>query len=262
MHVISFSISAPWVIWTTFEQADNILTADGKPTEDVNGVRLINAGLPTTPMLSSNPNVVNPTVTASGDYCVSPGSRLYFRENPNYGTLPSGGNICVNTRWSQPEQTFINANVEAHKAISDYVAKQGQGSSPLMYYKLVGAQGVPVNGPDTGIFGTPTSYQSANATIETDYSLGNFTGNLVNGVPSNVLLNGGTPAPYVNTRLLPFQSNRLDFGNLKMGGCAGCHAFAARIGQDFSFALGNNVTAPERTDAFATVNRQRTYFPR
>lgn len=262
MHVISFSASAPWVIWNTFEQADNILTADGRPTEDVNGNRIITGlGAPTTPVLSSNPEVVNPTVTATGDYCVSPGSRLYFRENPNYGTLPSGGNICVNTRWHAPEPVFVNANAVAHQTIAAYLQKQGQGSSPLMYYKLVGSQGVPVNAPETGKFSTTTSYYSANATIETDYSLGNFTGNLVNGVPSNVLLNGKTPAQYVNTRLLPFQSLRFDFSNLKMGGCAGCHAFGALVGQDFSFALGNNVTAPENTDAFATANPLRTgYF--
>jgi hypothetical protein len=264
MHLISFPVEAPWVIWATFEQADNILTADGRPTEDVNGKRLIDFPTPTTPMLSSNPDIVNPTVTAKGDYCASPGSRLYFQENPNYGTLPSGGNICVNTRWSSPEPIFINANVEAHGAIASYLKAHGQNSSPLMFYKLVGAQGVPVDFSERndGAFSTFTSYQSANAVIETDYSLGNFSGNLRNGVPSNVLLKPNTPEPYVNTRLLPFQSTGLDLGKKKMGGCAGCHGFAAQMGNDLSFALGNNVEEPEHTDAFASDNRRRNYFPR
>jgi hypothetical protein len=263
MHVISFSRSAPWVIWNTFEQADNILTADGRPTEDVDGNRIITGlGTPTTPALSSDPSQLAPTVTATGDYCVSPGSRLYFRENPFYGTLPSGGNICVNTRWSEPEPVFIGANKAAHQAIADYLQKQGQGSSPLMFYKLVGSQGVPVNAPDTGKFSTPTSYQSANAVIETDYSLGNFTGDLVNGVPSNVVSVGGKTVDYVNTTLFPFQSLRFNFTSMKMGGCAGCHGFAAQVGQGFSFALGNNVVAPERTEAFLLrSNPGRVYFP-
>jgi hypothetical protein len=262
MHVISFSVDAPWVLWSTFEQADNILTADGKPTEDVDGVRLINIATPTTPMLSSDPNVPAPTVSAKGDYCVSPGSRLYFQENPTYGTLPSAGNICVNTRWSQPEPIFIKANQEAHATLAKYLDGT-KGSSPLMYYKLVGAQPIPVNfdDRDIGFFSTETSYKSANATIETDYSLGNFTGNLVKGVPSNVVADGGKTVPYVNTRLLRFQSLSFDFSSKTMGGCAGCHGFAAQVGQDFSFALGNNVLKPEPTDAFK-ASSQAAFFRR
>ena len=260
MHVISFALSAPWVIWTTFEQADNILDKNGQPTEDVNGNRIVQVASPTTPVLSSDPDVPDPTVTASGPYCTAPGSQLYFRENPKYGTVPSGGNICVNGRWSAPEKIFIDANVEAHTVISAYLASHGGGTSPLMYYKLVGAQGVPVDDDarNGGTFSTATSYFSANAVIETDYSLGNFTGRMVKGVPSNVAADGST---YYNTQLLPFQTARLGLGKLRMGGCAGCHDAAAAFGNDFSFALGNNVAQPEQTNALGTPNRLRSYFP-
>jgi hypothetical protein len=260
MHVISFARSAPWVIWSTFEQADNILDKSGHPTEDVDGNRIINVASPTTPMLSSDPNTTNPTVTAQGPYCTDPGSQLYFRENPKYKTMPSDGNICVNTRWTAPEPIFIRANVEAHNVISSYLTSHG-GASPLMYYKLVGAQGVPVDYDDRngGTFSTTTSYSSANAVIETDYSLGNFTGNLVNGVPANLGSDGST---YYNTQLLPFQSLRLNFRNMRMGGCAGCHGLAAGFGNGFSFALGNNVAQPETTNALGTPNRVRSYFLR
>jgi hypothetical protein len=260
MHVISFSVSAPWVIWTSFEQADNILTADGKPTEDVNGNVLIPATSPTTPELSSDPNQANPTVTAKGAFCDSPGLRLYFQENPNYGTLPSAGNICVNGRWWPSEPTFVRANEEAHKVLAEYLAAHGQASSPLMYYKLVAAQGVPVDfeARNGGTFSTTTSYYSANSTIETDYSMGNFTGRLVKGVPSNL---GPDGQAFNNTQLLPFQSARLGLGKMNMGGCAGCHDNGALRGQDFSFALGNNVLQPEATNAFATPNLLRNYFP-
>ena len=263
MHVISFSASAPWVIWSTFEQADNILTADGRRTEDENGNRIINVASPTTPVLSSNPDVVNPTVTATGGYCTTPGSQLYFRENPNYGSMPSGGNICVNGRWTQPEPIFVNANVEAHAAITKYLAGHGGGTSALAAYKLVGAQGVPVDfdARKAGTFSTETSYYSANATIETDYSLGNFTGHLANGVPANVVQSGSETVPFYNTQLLPFQARRLGFTKSRMGGCAGCHDRGAQAGKDFSFALGNNVKQPEATNALGTTNLLRNYFP-
>jgi hypothetical protein len=78
------------------------------------------------------------------------------------------------------------------------------------------------------------------------------------GVPSNVAADG---SPYYNTQLLPFQTARLGFGKLRMGGCAGCHDAAAGFGNDFSFALGNNVTQPEQTNALGTPNRLRSYFP-
>ena len=110
----------------------------------------------------------------------------------------------------------------------------------------------------------PKSYYSANATIETDYSLGNLTGDLTKGVPSNVKTVPGKPQPqdYYNTRLLPFQTGRLDsLSMLRMGGCAGCHGDAASAGLDFSFALGNNVLQPEATDAFKGANLLRNYFP-
>ena len=258
MHVISFTDNVPWVIWTSFEQTDNILTADGRSTEDANGNVLVPAASPTTPVLTSDPNVPNPKVTATGAFCATPGSQLYFQENPNYGTLPAGGNVCVNGRWTAPEPIFINANVEAHNAITKYLGEHGGGSSPLMFYKLVAAQGVPVdyNGYNGGTFSTKTSYYSANSVIETDYSMGNFTGVLLNGVPANTL--GGKP--FVNTRLLPFQSNRLDFSNMRMGGCAGCHDSVSQSGADFSFALGDNVVQPEATNAFASSNLLRNYF--
>jgi hypothetical protein len=112
-----------------------------------------------------------------------------------------------------------------------------------------------------GTFSTETSYYSANATIETDYTLGNFTGRMVNGVPSNVIQASGQTVPYYNTQLLPFQALRLGFTKMQMGGCAGCHDKGAQAGKEFSFALGNNVLQPEKTNALGTPNLLRNYFP-
>jgi len=266
MHLISFSTGAPWVIWSTFEQADNILSADGKPLEDADGRAAVGPLIPpTTPSLSSDPKQLDPAVVKTGGYCTDTGARLFFRENPDGGKLPSGGDICVNHRWHPIPASIIAVNAQAHQAIRDYLAQHGQTSSPWLYYKLVNAQGTPVDAKsmNAGTFSTTSSYYLANSTIETDYSLGMFTGDLTqNNVPSNVQLPPGATKliPYYNTRLLPFQAKvgALELP-LQMGGCAGCHGFAATIGQDFSFALGNNVKKPEPADAFET-HQFRVYF--
>lgn len=261
MHVITFPLGAPWVIWSTFEQADNILNAGGKPMEDVNGRAIVGPLMPpTTPALSSNPNLPNPTVTKKGDYCTAPGARLFFRENGDKGTLPADGNICVNHRWHPIPAKIVAVNADAHQLIAKYLAQHGKGSSPLSYYKLINVQGIPVDAKSMngGEFSTMSSYYMANSTIETDYSLGMFSGHLANDVPSYVTSSG---KPYYNTQLLPFQS--LKIGSLavpmRMGGCGGCHGNGALRGQDFSFALGDNVKAPEPVDAFKT-HLFRDYF--
>jgi hypothetical protein len=259
MHLITFTKDAPWVIWSTFEQTDNILTADGKPTEDPDG-RLLQpmppGVTPTAPALSSDPNQVNPVITKTGAYCdISKGARLYFRENPaNSSTMPAAGPICVNARWQAIPEMISKTNQTGHDAIRAYLAQHGGGASPWLYYKLVNAQGTPVDvtGKDNPLFSSDASYSLANSVIETDYSLGEFAGHLVKGVPS--IKDGAPDKDYYNTRLLPFQSARIGFLTvpLRMGGCAGCHGNGAIRGSDFSFALGNNVKEPEPVAAFKT----------
>lgn len=255
MHLITFTREAPWGIWSTFEQADNILTADGKPVEDADG-NVINPPSgpnPTSPQLSSNPEVVNPVVKATGDYCTSPGARLFFRENPSYKTMPSQGNICANSRWHAIPQDIVALNAQAHQSIQAALKASGQTTSPWLYYKLINVQATPVDysGKDNARFSSTASYYLANSTIETDYSLGMFTGDLVNGVPQNVTSSG---AKYNNTQLLPFQAGRIGFLEqpMAMGGCAGCHGYAASVGQDFSFALGDNPAEPQQPSPFKT----------
>lgn len=255
MHLISFTSNAPWVIWGTFEQADNILTADGKPTEDVNGKLIVPDIDPTSPKLTSDPSVPKPVVKATGVACTIPASRLYFRENPHANGLPANQNICVNARWHAIPDYVQALNKAAHDTMA------AKATTPWAYYKLINVQPVPVSGPppanEAPHFTDLPSYYLANATIETDYSLGNFTGHLVGGAPSDVTT---AKQPYFNTRLLPFQALRFFTTPIAMGGCAGCHGNAAQRGSDFSFALlGNTVSAPELPDAFDT-KLFRSYF--
>jgi hypothetical protein len=149
MHVIQKTPSAPWFVWATFEQADNLLNQSGQPTEDVDGNVIdptVAALAPTSPQLRSNPASPNPSVDitpAGASYCTSPSNRLYFQENPLLKKLPSGGNICMNRRYYAIPSEIITINAEAHAVIQDYLTKTGQKSSPWMYYKLINVQPVP-----------------------------------------------------------------------------------------------------------------------
>src|SRR5437867_137953 len=49
LHIIQKTPSAPYFIFATFEQADNILTASGQTVEDEDGNVLVNATAPTSP---------------------------------------------------------------------------------------------------------------------------------------------------------------------------------------------------------------------
>jgi len=156
LHVIQKTPSAPWLIWATFEQADNILDQNGRPIEDVDGNIVSPQATPTTPALQSDPASPNPTVTfvdPSAPYCTSPGGRLFFRENPADAGLPSGGNICVNKRWHDIPAHIIKINALAHQAITTYLRQNGMSDSPWLYYKLVNVQPVPFDKSEIGTGG-------------------------------------------------------------------------------------------------------------
>jgi hypothetical protein len=91
------------------------------------------------------------------------------------------------------------------------------------YYKLIGVQADPVNGPPSAVASTDdlSYYYLANIVVETNQTLQNFAGS-VNGVGLtapflNVYLNGATGSPF------------------QMGGCQGCHGTQAQsMGGDMS----------------------------
>jgi hypothetical protein len=268
LHVIQKTPSAPWLIWATFEQADNMLDQNGNRVEDADGTIVSSqpAMTPTTPALQSNPKIPNPTVSfvdPSAPYCTSPGSRLFFRENPAESGLPSAGNICVNGRWHAIPPDIIKVNGLAHAAIKTYLGKNGMTDSPWLYYKLVNVQPVPFDKSEIGQGGQDAStYYTANAVIETDYTLGVYSGRIANtGAPTDVNANG---TPFNNVQFLPFQGEG-DFKTpLNMGGCTGCHASSALKGTEFSFSLQQStVRAPELPHPFAGAQpliRDRALF--
>ncbi len=245
MHIIHKTESAPWFVWATFEQADNVRSAAGRPVEDAEGNLRV-----TTPELLYKDAASGPSLSILGRYyCTAPGLRLYFRESASFSGLPSGGDICVDQRFSPIPSVVIAVNQEAHGAIDDYAAKHHVAESPWRYYKLVDVQPQPFDksqvDPASGANASPGSFYTANAMIETDFSLGHFSGQIAaNGVPTDYGPNG--QPDFKNTVLLPFQGGGARIPPVNMGGCSGCHAGnAAAGGTDFSFILGASVTAPE-----------------
>jgi len=113
------------------------------------------------------------------------------------------------------------------------------------YYKLIGVQGMPINGPPTPTPPDPQAsyYYLANIVVETNQTLQNFFGQAPNGVVvpfKNVYLNGAPGSPF------------------QMGGCQGCHGTQGQsIGGDMSRLIGaapsNSTSPPESIDAGAAA---------
>jgi hypothetical protein len=277
LHIIQKTQSAPYFIFATFEQADNIRTEGGAPTEDRDGNVIAvqpcrsdqQAPCLTTPTTvyrdSPNPSIP-PRVSLSPatrlGYCTSntatpPSNRLYYLNSANETATPTGGYICINARQHPIPQEIVAANQQAHNAIDTYNRVNGIASSPWSYYKLINVQyrpmtlttpGQPYAGPD------PSTFYLSNSVVESNYTLQNFSGRLAARGRSNpgtksdfnsYFVLGGRPGVTVPT-LYYLQAHQSAATSYNMGGCMGCHATAQRLGGDFSFILlGGAVTGPE-----------------
>jgi hypothetical protein len=121
------------------------------------------------------------------------------------------------------------------------------------YYKLVGVQATPMDGPPAS--GAPSDtnsyYYLANIVVETNQTLQNFFGQAPAGLTQplkNVYLNGAAGSPF------------------RMGGCQGCHGAQGQAnGGDMSvllaFASSNSNFGPESMNA-EPVAAQRSYLAR
>jgi hypothetical protein len=282
LHIIQKTPSAPHFIYATFEQADNILTADGQPVEDEQG-RLrkpVLEGPSTEPqvclvdprpgagpsggvsqqgsvILTADPKTCEPLATDV--YCKKPGARLYYRNFAGARPSPTGGNICIDKRDNAIPGFVIDANQNAHDAIGKYIAANGIASSPWLYYKLINVQYHPYDhiikrtkpdgslykgrGPATADNPATSTYYQANIVVETNRSLQRFSGSVTS-------LDQG--AIQTNWNADGTQHKNMYSGGLayNMGGCRGCHGAQGQnpAGQagDFSVILAiGSVDAPE-----------------
>jgi hypothetical protein len=279
LHIIQKTPTAPYFVYATFEQADNILTAGGGRVENDDGA-MGPSGIvlpPTTPRTSLvdvtasvPPGIqIPPKIVANGPLpCTAIGARLYYRNAVTRKALPEGA-ICVNRRQNPIPAQIISANASAHAALKSYEAAHGGYHSPFEHYKLINVQYVPIDknafGPYTGAM--PATFSQANIVVETNHTLQLFSGGLVGGGTTGS--NSDNPGIFGQSPLGKTYKNV--FYNSKtynMGGCMGCHGAAGQLkGGDFSvITVEGSVTTAEYPapvtfrGAAAAVPRNRTFF--
>ena len=295
LHIIQKTPSAPYFIYATFEQTDNLLTSDGKPVEDADGNVIHANATATTPqvclqdpkpapsptpamgevpsnqgqvVVTADPKTCMPVKTPV--YCSSPAARLYYRNETSQA--PMGGDICVNQRDNDIPDFVVAANKQAHAAIAAYLSKN-KITAPWPYYKLVNVQYYPYdkvitkvtpngslytsNPPYTAQNPAPSTFYQANIVVETNRSLQRFSGGLSPNIATDWNEDG---TPHKNTYYGGSFHN--------MGGCMGCHGSQGQnpAGQagDFSVILARgSVTIPEKpaqetTKGMSVVRRNRS----
>lgn len=260
LHIIHKTPTSPNFVFATFEQVDNLLTADGNPVENEDGRFQDDGGEDnsTAPTLVYEDSADGPSLTIIGDetneadYCQAEtiGDRLYYLEIKD--AAPHEGFICQNHRDHPIPAHVRRVNRSAHNAIGQYIDDAGFDDSPFLYYRLIHVQPEPFDESEIETNKlhdnrAPAVFYLANIMIETDYSLQHFSGKLDAGLktdfPANFdIFNGSTT--YQNALTFDDNGNLVDTAN--MGGCMGCHGTAQNGGNDFSFVLAEGrISGPE-----------------
>jgi hypothetical protein len=296
LHIIRKTPSAPYFVYATFEQADNLLTADGEPVEDAGGNIIVEpepatatspqvclvdpqpdppgtSEAPSTSgmvILTDDPATCQPA--ASTDYCGAPGNRLYYRNAvfspPN--NQPSDGNVCVNKRDNPIPDYVIAANEQAHDGIGEYLQENGISSVPWLFYKLINVQYFPYDKiPDPHIpNGSPyTTEPPFSATNPAPSSY--YQANIVVETNRSLQLFAGGLSPNIATEWnqdgTPHKNTYYGGHFHNMGGCMGCHGSQGQnpAGQagDFSVILARGAVLFPEVPA-AETSQGRTDVPR
>ncbi len=221
LHIIQKTPTAPYFIYATFSQADNLLDSSGKCIEDEEGnLRLGPCGEKTTatpaPTAPLEPNVTSTPATSASPPTpqsvqhlapqeVSPltlqttGQRLFYSNTaptptptPTPTPATTQGIIAVNQRQHNIPQCIIDVNTSAHAAIKTYGQQNNNGNPVWLYYKLINVQYQPYDKTPgivyTGTSPDPSTYYQANEVVETNFILQVFSGQFQSALP----------APYAN----------------------------------------------------------------
>lgn len=283
LHIIQKTPSAPYFIYATFSQADNILDSNGNCIEDEQGnLRLGPCGVQTTatpaPTAPLEPNVTSTAATSATPETLqtiqqlqppsssltvqTAGQRLFYNNTATTPPLTTQGIVAVNQRKHNIPPCIIDVNTAAHAAIKTYGQQNNNGNPVWLYYKLINVQYQPYDKPAgityTGAPGgpDPSTYYQANEVVETNFNLQVFSGQFQHDPNNNDnILNLITDydsdstspfygKPFKNVYYSTSAPNSGKAAN--MGGCMGCHGNAQVAGYDFSFILKfAPVTAPE-----------------
>lgn len=266
LHIIQKTPTAPYFIFATFEQADAITDASGKPVEDADGT-FIGTPVPASPL---TPNIVSTNATPTTVQTFAPTQsnvqnaqgQLYYQNIPAEGLTT--GTILVNQRQHPIPAEVIAVNATAHQVIADYMQQNFPAgtTSPWAYYKLINVQSKPIAGKVPGVTyagADAATYYQANSVVETDYNLQVFSGRFTgNGGKTE----GNTITDYTDFTAtepgVPFDNVVYDNETYNMGGCMGCHGNAQHGGADFSFILqGGRVTTPDTAGPASTQSLAR-----
>lgn len=260
LHIIQKTPTAPYFIYATFEQADNILTASGSPVEDPEGKIIVQpppatATTPQTCLVDPQPPMMPPppsgettstlgsviltanpvtcTPVAKLSYCGAPGKQLFLRNvsvpPPNSrNSEPSGGDICIDKRENGIPDYVIDANTRAHAAIAAYLKQAGIGSAPWLYYKLVNVQYYPYDKviknptPNGSLYSSNPPYTAKNPAPSSFYQA-----NIVVETNRSLQLFSGGLSPNITTDWnqdgTPHKNSYYAGHFYNMGGCMGCH---------------------------------------
>ena len=191
LHIIHKTKSAPYFIFATFSQEDNLRDTTGKPVEDATGKYTGSEINPLTPNVTSTPASSYYSLQQIGPATASstPGKSLYYDNTQAGGIALPQGTVTVNKREVPIPQEIQDVNQAFQSAISQYNSENGINNSPWEHYKLVNVQynlidkkaGVEYDGTTNTINGTDKpidkgSYYLANDVVETDYVLQKFSG--------------------------------------------------------------------------------------
>jgi hypothetical protein len=184
LHIIQKTMSAPYFVYATFEQADNIVAPgadpngtpvpvekdDGAPNVTpacppgqtapcpTSPLELLIDGPSPSPSSMYPPQIVLQTPPPDPQYCgaltgTRPINRLYYLNQnppppPTYQPNPAGGFICVVQRRFPIPREIIAVNDVAQKAIRAY---PNGSASPWSHYKLVNVQYRPYSNDVPGV---------------------------------------------------------------------------------------------------------------
>jgi hypothetical protein len=216
LHIIHKTKSFPVFVFASWEQIDNYDDATNQNTE---ALQFTNLGYP---------NAAIPPFS-------------------NYPNSPPPPNIPV-TRNHPIRSQIPPVNDAVHAAFTKI-----DPQTVWQYYKLIGVQATPVNGPPSRTASPDdlSYYYLANIVVETNQTLQNFAGSLplITAIPfRNVYLNGAVGSPF------------------QMGGCQGCHGAAGQSnGGDMSILIGfgpSNAAGPPESIDNAPETSAKSYAVR
>jgi hypothetical protein len=251
LHIIQKTPHAPAFIYATFSHFDNILDSAGNSVEDADGETLpayLNQApfSPALKIVNSTPSSPQVVTTVSGKANTN-GPQLYFINVAGKEVITDStgktyfGPVNINRRIFPIPPTIIAANKQAHEAI-----RKVNPNAVWLNYKLVNVQAQPLDyiNDSARIHDelSPT-YFLANEVVETNPSLQQFSGGLVNSGATGQIANYSNGV-YIHNTYLRTPSTMSAYN---MGGCMGCHGSQGqKVGGDFSVLLARGrVTSPE-----------------